>query len=374
MYENSSDNPSDNPKERKTLEERVFAVTLLVGFAIIIISTLVTVIEKLSLLASVFSLSGAVIFLIIMIINYKWKKEMLARLLLCYFMNCCVIPVTFFSCGGIDSGMPLYMLAGLFVIIPTLKGTKRIVCFVISLICHICTIGISYNFMEGNRAKTHFKNNILAKLTLENRMIDMITSVLLVALFICATTYLILEAYQKERENKEILMERLDDLAKKDELTGLFNRRELFRHFDAVGLFSERKYYVVMFDIDHFKSINDTYGHIFGDHALRIISNELSSICDEAENEIAARFGGEEFVLLLRAKDEDEAYKRVEDLRERIAALKWEEYPDLSITISGGVIDCYGYDKLNSMLSEVDKLLYEAKQTGRNRICVGKEN
>lgn len=358
--------------EDKTLEERIFTVTLVVGLAIVLISTIVTSIEKLGAFATICSVVGAIMFFLVMVVNYVLKKEKLARVLLCYLMNCFLLPVTFFSCGGIDSGMPLYMLGGLFLIIPTLKGLERVVCFVISLICHVCTIGISYNFIEGNKAKTQFRSNILAKLTLEDRVIDMIASIALVSLFVCATTYLILSAYQSEREKKEILLERLDDLSRKDELTGLFNRRELFYHFETVGLFSERKYYVAMFDIDHFKSINDTYGHVFGDVALKRISAELKEICIPGENEIAARYGGEEFVLLLRARDDDEAYRRVEELRKKVEALRWEEHPDLTITISGGIISCFGYDELNKMLSQVDQLLYDAKHSGRNRICTFK--
>lgn len=359
--------------EEKTLEERIFAVTLVVGFIIVMISTIVTVIERLSPLASISSAIGALIFLLIMVVNYGLKKERLARLLLCYFMNCILIPITFFTCGGIDSGMPLYVLGGLFLIVPTLKGFERTVCFCFSLIVDICMIGISYNFMEGNKAKTHFDLDILAKLSLEDRIIDMIASVFLVSLFICMTTYLILSAYQSEREKKELLLEKLNNLSRKDELTGLSNRRELFNHFENVGLFSERKYYVGMFDIDHFKSINDTYGHIFGDFALKQIGIVLNAVVDPLENEIAARYGGEEFVLLLRAKDDEEAYERVEKLRKNVEELKWEEHPDLSITISGGIISCFGYDQLTSMLSGADKLLYEAKHSGRNRICTGKD-
>ncbi|MBR1597788.1 MAG: GGDEF domain-containing protein [Lachnospiraceae bacterium] len=360
--------------EDKSLEERIFTVILVVALAIVLVSTVVTVIEKLGMFASVSTLMAAVLLLVIMMINFIWKKERLARVMLCYVMNCFVLPVTFFSCGGIDSGMVLYILAGLFLIIPTLKGMERIVCFVISLICHVCTIGISYNFMAGNKAKTQFTTNILAKLTLEDRIIDMIASITLVSLFVCMTTYLILSEYQKERHNKEILLERLDDLSKKDELTGLFNRRELFRHFESVGLFSERKYYVAMFDIDRFKSINDTYGHLFGDLALKEISAELNGIINPAENEIAARYGGEEFVLLLRAKDDEEALRRVENVRKRVEHLKWEDYPNLVITISGGIINCFGYNQLTSMLAQADELLYKAKHSGRNCIISQKNS
>ena len=355
--------------EQSTLEEKVFAFILITGTVIVFCSAVVTLFEELSIYAALGSVLGSCFFIFLLVLNFKFKKQKLARLLLCYFMNCILIPVLFFACGGIDSGMILYALAALFVIIPTLNGKARLVCFCVSLITHICTIGVSYNFIDGTKAKTKMSTIFLAKLSIEDRIIDLIASLSLVSVFLCVTTALILKAYQREREKKEDLLARLDMLARKDELTGLYNRRELFRKLEQTELFAENAYCLVMLDIDHFKSINDTYGHVFGDTVLRTISAELIDRFRRENGELAARYGGEEFVLLLKNNGTDKVAERIDGLRKTIGNMKWEEAPKLSVTISGGIVKCHDYTQISAMLSGADKLLYSAKEGGRNRIC-----
>ena len=274
----------------KDLEERIFNVILDMGVVIVTISAIVTCFEKLSLFAAITSLIGAFLFLLTFFVNYNLGKQKAARLMLCYLANCFMIPVVFFTCGGIDSGMPLYILGGLFLIMPTLKGRERNICLIISMLVHVSTVAVSYFFMENNKSPHSFEDtNLLARLSLEDRIFDMIASVVLVSVFICVTTGLILDAYRRERDNKEKLLSRLDELSRKDELTGLYNRRELFWHMDTLERFWHKGYYVAMFDIDHFKRINDTYGHVFGDKALRVIAGKLGELVAGQQDEIAAR-------------------------------------------------------------------------------------
>ncbi|MBO4336522.1 MAG: hypothetical protein J5842_00425, partial [Lachnospiraceae bacterium] len=120
----------------KPLEEKIFSVILNVGAFVIFLSAIFTLFERLSAFATITTLLGVLLFLLTMVVYYKLKKGRLARLMLCYVINCLVLPVVFFTCGGIDSGMPLYLLGGLFIIIPTLKGRSRIICLIISLLTH----------------------------------------------------------------------------------------------------------------------------------------------------------------------------------------------------------------------------------------------
>jgi diguanylate cyclase (GGDEF)-like protein len=281
------------------------------------------------------------------------------------------MPVTFYSCGGIDSGMPLYILAGLFMIVITLEGKQRIACFIISLLTNMCAIGISYNSMEGTKAKTLINNKILPRLTLEDRIIDMECSILLVSLFLGLTTFLVLNAYQKERTKKEELLQKVNEISKRDALTGAYNRRELYNYFDKInngefGTDFKNSFYIAMMDIDYFKKINDTYGHIFGDKALIKISGLLKDECKE--NEIVVRYGGEEFVLLFLAADNKEAFNRIDNIRQKVMDCKWKKYPDLSITISGGISKNSDFDNFENALNSADELLYKAKNKGRNMV------
>ena len=353
----------------KPLEERIFNAVVIVGSLVVLASLIVTFFEGLSPFATICTAIDMFFLIMILILAHGFHKMELAKHVLCYFMNIVLLPTTFFSCGGIDSGMPLYLMAGLFLIVPLLNGVHRWVCLIISVTWESIVIGGSYFFMEGSKHDIDVNHEFLTKLTLEARVLDMIFSFVLVGLAVSMMMLLILSAYQRERDISEELLVRLDDLSKKDGLTGLYNRREFFRRIESMELFRKKDgYYVAMFDIDHFKNINDTYGHLFGDLALKRVSGELLKSVIEEENEIAGRYGGEEFVFLLRAVDDKMAVQRIESIRKNVQALTWQEHTGLTITISGGVLPCANYEDLNVMMTHVDGLLYEAKHSGRNRV------
>ena len=188
----------------------------------------------------------------------------------------------------------------------------------------------------------------------------------------------ILRAYDKERRQNEALVEKLRNMSVKDALSGLYNRRELFRRLELMysGAPKERTetlsragHYIAMFDVDDFKSINDTYGHSVGDRVLSTISHVLYDMVNPRNGELSARYGGEEFVSVLAAQSMNEAYERVNRARERVSELRWEDIPGLTVSISGGILSCEDYTDLNQTMHDVDELLYKAKADGKNRIC-----
>ena len=355
----------------KPLEERIFNVILIVGTIVVLVSLIVTLFEGFSPFAIICTAADMVFLILIFILAHSFKKMEAAKHVLCYFMNLVLLPTTFFSCGGVDSGMPLYLLAGIFLIMPLLSGKQRWICLIVSIVWETIVIGVSYFFMEGSGYNLDADHEILAELTLEARVLDVALSFFLVSAAVAMMMLLILNSYQKERDVSEELLVRLDDLSKKDGLTGLYNRREFFSRLDRMTdevFMKSKDYYIAMFDIDHFKKINDTYGHVFGDIALKTVSGQILNTMDEGASEIAARYGGEEFVFLFRAIDDKSAFKRIEDIRKGVQALVWPDDSELVITISGGVLPCANYNDVNVMMTHVDGLLYEAKHTGRNRI------
>ncbi|MET0290473.1 MAG: diguanylate cyclase [Pseudoxanthomonas sp.] len=163
----------------------------------------------------------------------------------------------------------------------------------------------------------------------------------------------------------------LQDLATRDYLTGLPNRR----HFIEQGLrllprlqAEQRPVAAAMLDIDHFKRINDTWGHEVGDIALRAVAHAVQ---DHARaSDVIGRFGGEEFVLLSPDLDAEQAGAHFESLRKRISALQIPVAKDiLRLTVSVGVFTDVTYrSDLQAMLSEADRRMYLAKADGRNRV------
>ena len=172
-------------------------------------------------------------------------------------------------------------------------------------------------------------------------------------------------------EELEVAKKLAEERARKDELTGLCNRREFFdqgRRALKQALRSKQPVSVIMMDIDHFKNINDNYGHSTGDKALQVIAKLLISTVREID--IVARIGGEEFAFVLLETGLDEAIKLTERLRLKIAntIVVRKEVP-VKLTASFGVCSCPVINEtLETTLSKADEALYIAKKNGRNRI------
>ena len=125
---------------------------------------------------------------------------------------------------------------------------------------------------------------------------------------------------------------------------------------------------VAMIDADHFKKINDTYGHSFGDDALVAIADVLSGAIDNGG--IAARFGGEEFVCLFVLNPVDNPLVCLDSLRRQIAGLDLRhDGQRVPLTVSIGATHMPG-DSLDAMLQQADRAVYESKDAGRNRVTL----
>ncbi len=158
-----------------------------------------------------------------------------------------------------------------------------------------------------------------------------------------------------------------------DELTALFTKRyfrtSVNRKFADYERYGE-KFSLLMLDIDNFKKVNDTHGHMVGDSVLKNVArNVLISIRD---NDLAFRYGGEEFVIILPSTDAEGARVVAERIREEVESRVFEEGTlDLHVTISIGVSNCPGNAcKVKELIAKADKALYRAKKDGKNRVAM----
>ncbi|WP_444928936.1 diguanylate cyclase [Microbulbifer sp. SSSA002] len=162
----------------------------------------------------------------------------------------------------------------------------------------------------------------------------------------------------------------LESYAATDTLTGLANRREAFRAINELERRSDTaqdQYVILIGDLDNFKMINDTYGHSFGDRVLQDVAKILKS--NSRSEDIVARWGGEEFLLLLPNTDLKGGSILAEKLRRRVAALSRRYTRPVKISISLGVVEGSANGKpLNQLLAEADKRMYRAKNSGRNKV------
>jgi len=165
----------------------------------------------------------------------------------------------------------------------------------------------------------------------------------------------------------------LRELSTRDSLTGLLNYREFQRQLTEEAERSRRygrPFSLLMLDIDHFKAINDTYGHLAGDKALRGLAALIRA--EVRPTDIVARYGGEEFVLVLPETDGPGALTLAERLRARVAghAISVTADQTASLTVSIGLASYPDKtDSVQKLVSAADRALYAAKSAGRNRVC-----
>lgn len=188
----------------------------------------------------------------------------------------------------------------------------------------------------------------------------------------------LLAAQKKAEElahNLKQANEKLQRMASVDELTGLFNRR-YFEEFFAREFSRCRRYKrpmtCIILDIDHFKKVNDTYGHLQGDSILRELGERLLNLLRGSD--VAVRYGGEEFVVLLPETGLYAARIAAEKIRRAVAADPFHYKPNqgLSVTVSLGIAAFdgnRGAETPQDLLKRADDMLYKAKESGRNRCC-----
>ncbi|HLP71210.1 MAG TPA: diguanylate cyclase, partial [Rhizobium sp.] len=156
-----------------------------------------------------------------------------------------------------------------------------------------------------------------------------------------------------------------------DYLTGLRNRRHFFDEGPAIVascLDRDEPCSMAMLDIDHFKRLNDTYGHEIGDRVLKAVATRLRETLDDTDH-MLARLGGEEFGILLVGMDIQQASDFCEMLRHEIADVRVAlDDADLGVTASIGVAQVEGQENFSNYLNAADQFLYLAKRYGRNRV------
>lgn len=217
-------------------------------------------------------------------------------------------------------------------------------------------------------------------LSTEKWYLSIMTSWLAIILLFLGYRILLLNDEVRQQKKREVeLLEinslldtrskQLEEKSRLDSLTGAFNR-EGIEEAIRMGLWEWRSHRrplsIVMLDIDHFKKINDTYGHAVGDHVLSVLTNLVQKYI--RTDDLFARWGGEEFVLVCRNTHVGQAAVIAEKLRDVIARHSFDH--DLQITVSMGVAGLRANEPLEQLFKSADDALYHAKGAGRNQVVV----
>ena len=256
--------------------------------------------------------------------------------------------------GGGDQGSgPLWFyifpLLSLFVL-GIKRGAIAVLLLVICSILMIKIIGLSYD------------TSIYSQPMIER----------FIAVFIAICSMALFYEYSRQRYSHRLhdMYKELMKVARTDYLTNLPNRRymnDMLDHEVSRAKRSKSNFSIIIFDIDFFKKVNDRYGHSCGDYVLKVVSDFVKN--NLRTQDLVARWGGEEFLILLPETTIDGANVIGEQLRNKIENLeiKYSSYV-ISITISLGVADIKAPYNLDMTLNQADEYLYEAKARGRNRL------
>lgn len=186
------------------------------------------------------------------------------------------------------------------------------------------------------------------------------------------TTTILKFSYQDQVE--ETFQLNMYNAALRDSLTQLHNRRYFSERLETEFSFSSRHrspLCMVLFDVDHFKQVNDTYGHSTGDLVLVGLAKAVKRLV--RMEDLFARYGGEEFALLCRGTNCETGFKIADRIRATIEQTNLvPSRPEVKVTVSAGVAATpdQGIDTSSVLIQAADKALYQAKRTGRNRVCI----
>ncbi len=268
-----------------------------------------------------------------------------------------LIPFLWFTIGGVTGSTAPMMLTGALCIALVFRGAVRTSMLVAEGIMLLVFVGLEY----------HFPNIVVHYSSRTEHFMDMAFGLTMSFVANTILVFTVKDQYARVRDEKTRLVHRLERLSLTDALTGLYNRRFLSASIDEemrLAYDKGSRLTLCILDIDHFKDINDTYGHEYGDEVLFNIAQIMEASLTEGE--IFGRYGGEEFVVLFPGKTPREALPTVRALGDHVRTHGWTH--GKPVTISGGLSDYVKGISYSEFVEAADKNLYIAKREGRDRM------
>lgn len=310
-------------------------------------------------IAAIASLSSFLIMLCLMTVSFFMTNIEINRIVCSVFLNFFMFPALFWVTGGVNCGMIFYFILGLSVASLILEGKCRIIILILVLIFDTVNLHFGFKYPE-----------LAYPLNYEERWMDTVSSFLIVSIFIIAVILIMMAEYGKEHDKVISHANELNQQAITDNLTRLYNQRYLMDILNTMVETCPAKQHhssLILLDIDDFKKVNDTFGHLQGN---RVLCRFAAILQEKAgDNYIAARYGGEEFVLVLPGCSREAAMQFAEMIRldvyhDTILA----ELTRHQLSVSGGVAQYQAGMSTEEWIRQADKNLYSAKSKGKNRI------
>ncbi|RBP59108.1 diguanylate cyclase (GGDEF)-like protein [Alkalibaculum bacchi] len=333
-----------------SLEYRVYMIFFFESYFLSIISGITNTLLNKGLFGQALQWSYIIFCTIIIFVIPRIRLIILKPHLL--FIAFIYIPLMYFQTAGYDGTALLFAQLALFLLGIVFSGKTRMIIIVLNILTWLVCIIISFQFPQ---TVTFHRSSY-------DLLIDLIVALILTFTGLSILTTFISNIFADKNDT-------LAELSIRDALTGAYNRR-FMTSFLQCELDTSRQtgnaIYVLMLDIDHFKQVNDTYGHGFGDHVLLACVQGIKSVLRKCD--VVVRYGGEEFVIILLTQIPTNASQIAERIRHAISSLRF--HYDVSITVSIGVTASRFEDTIEDILDRADQCLYKAKLNGRNQVVM----
>ena len=339
------------------LEQFIFVVAAVSASIMAIIGAIANIPLGLAAISSIILSIDIVLCIGGIIYSLRTKKWVGPSIIAVSYTAFVAFPMLWYTTGGATgSTMPYIIVLGL-VIAVMFKGKLRL----------FYSIAIPVLFAAVIIVEMLFPDIIIPYANRASHYTDLTIGLVVSFAAAVALTINVMRRYHTAMLESEALVKKLNEISITDPLTGIYNRRLLTSCLDE----EMRKCYetnqpmtICIIDIDHFKQVNDIYGHLCGDKVLVETANLLEKFMKE--DDILGRYGGEEFLIIFKNQTLHEALTKVEAANKAIQDYVWEEIDH--ITVSGGVSEYVKGISYSDFVGAADKLLYHAKETGRNRI------
>lgn len=286
-------------------------------------------------------------------IGHMTRKPDTILIIMSSFLNFIIFPAIFLSTGGLYSIAPMFFVMGIFIAIPILSKRKRNILFLIQLIYYSGIISLCFIFPDLSYLRPQKVHTIM-----------LLFSFIIVTFYTVFSTIMITTQYEKEQTKVRVLNRLLEKQAILDPLTKLYNRRYLDSFLTSRLQESSSPFLIILIDIDDFKKVNDTHGHVVGDAILISLARSLKEIFPE--DCFTCRYGGEEFLVYCSTPDMKLAEYRIDLVRKLFSKLCQKQF-SITVTFSAGGVIYQGERDINILINRADALLYQAKKSGKNK-------
>ena len=301
---------------------------------------------------TLFCAACALVIIVSSLVGFLTGRTYVATFIILLVLGFVEFPILYISYGASTA---VYMLVAEIGIITFMKPLHRVIMGAAVFVADIAAFVVRSKFPQLNMAN-------------DNMELDTLFSFVIAFIGIMVAVAIVIVQFERQAKQLSKMGEELTLAVNTDPLTEIRNRRYLMQYLEKqTAQMGDEKHCAVLIDLDLFKSVNDTYGHVFGDKVLKQFADTVKK--NLGENDLIARFGGEEFMILFGTDNEEEIITTMNTISKEYAIFS-EKEKGKEFTFSAGAA-LYGKNSsITDIFTTADKRLYKAKAAGRNMIVM----